>query len=84
MKMYGPFKSGTGLLGATEEGQHVDEYNIQHIPPGSVIKDWTTGSRIIHLHDGLWLYITDCSWCYDRVDRMKNYLTPTCTVEHLP
>lgn len=84
MKTYGPFKSGTGLLGSTESGQRVDEHNIQHLPPGSVVRDFVTNERLIHLHDSIWLHITNCSWVYDDVERMKLYLTPTCTVEHLP
>ena len=57
-----PFQSGTGLMGFTESGQRVTADNAHFLPPGSVVR-LDAGGRLIHLHDGLWLYCTDCSWC---------------------
>lgn len=85
-----PFKSGTGLMGFTESGQRVTADNAHFLPPGSVIR-LDAGGRLIHLHDGLWLYCTDCSWCYDRIEHHLRRLPGTLchipanpTVDHRP
>ena len=52
-----PFKAGTGLMGATEPGQIVTPENVHFLPPGSVVRIHDeSGSRMIHLHDDLWLW----------------------------
>lgn len=58
------FKAGTGLMGATAPGQAVTSENIGELPSGSVVII-NDGSRLIHLHDGLWLWCNDCAWTYD-------------------
>lgn len=69
-----PFKAHTGMLGATEPGQRVTAENIHFLPPGSVVRLNDSDGVVIHLHDGLWYYRSGCAWCYDDVNRMKNYL----------
>ena len=76
-----PFVGGTGIMGATESGQRVTRENAHHLPPGSVVR-LDSGGRLIHLHDGLWLYCTDCSWCYDGLDRHLTRLPGTLC--HIP
>jgi hypothetical protein len=70
-------------MGATEPGQEVTAENVGELPPGSVvrIKD---GSRLIHLHDDLWLWCCDCAWCYDRVERHAWRLKEGATLCHVP
>lgn len=70
-------------MGATQSGQKVTTGNIAELPPGSVIRNGD-GSRIIHLHDSLWLRCCDCSWTYDNVERMKRYLDSDSTLCHHP
>lgn len=77
------FKARTGLLGATESGQRVTAQNINELPAGGVIRNGD-GSRIIHLHDDLWLHCSDISWCYDRVAGMHRYLDKQSTLCHCP
>ena len=76
-----PFKSGTGLMGFTESGQRVTADNAHFLPAGSVVR-LDDGGRLIHLHDGLWLYCTDCSWCYDRIEHHLRRLPGTLC--HIP
>lgn len=84
------FKYGTGLMGATELGQKVTAKNIHLLPEGSVIRTYEEDddagtSRIIHLHDRLWLWISSsgCAWCYDDIERMKTFLNKSSVVCHL-
>lgn len=77
-----PFKAKTGLLGSTEAGQKVTPENIEELPAGSVVRN-SDGSRIIHLHDNVWLYCCDHAWCYDNVNRMKRHLD-NATLCHIP
>ena len=77
------FKAGTGLMCSTECGQHVTVHNINQLPSGSVIRNGD-GSRIIHLHDNVWLVCSDHMHCYDNVERMKNYLDSKSTLCHIP
>ena len=63
------FEAGTGLMGATASGQRVTAENVSELPIGSVVRIGD-GSRLIHLHDDLWLWCCDTAWCYDRVDRL--------------
>lgn len=77
-----PFVAHTGLMGSTEPGQQVTADNIHLLPPGSVVKN-QDGSRIIHLHDDLWLWIDTNAWLYDNVEHMKSRLD-NATVCHLP
>lgn len=76
-----PFRSCTGLMGFTESGQRVTADNAHFLPPGSVVR-LDAGGRLIHLHDGLWLYCTDCSWCYDRIEHHLRRLPGTLC--HIP
>ena len=76
------FNYATGLMGATEAGQLVTADNIAELPPGSVVRNGD-GSRIIHLHDKLWLWVDDNAWCYDNVDRMKQYLDDKSVACHV-
>ena len=76
-----PFVAGTGIRGATDCGQKVTRENAHHLPPGSVVR-LDGGGRLIHLHDGLWLYCTDCSWCYDNLKRHLTRLPGTLC--HIP
>jgi len=77
------FKSKTGMLGSTETGQRVTKENINELPSGSVVRN-NDGSRIIHLHDDIWLYCCDHAWCYDNVERMKTYLDKKSVLCHIP
>ena len=83
MKNPNKFKSKTGLMGATESGQRVTADNIASLPPGSVIRNGD-GSRIIHLHDEVWLRCSECSWVYDGVSRMRTYLDKDSVLCHIP
>lgn len=85
MKTNTPFKTKpwSSLLGGTEPGQRVTAENIHHLPPGAVVRNGD-GSRVIHLHDEVWLYCSDCSWCYDGVERMKRYLDDGSVLCHHP
>jgi hypothetical protein len=65
-----------------ETGQKVTASNIDQLPQGSVVMNGD-GSRIIHLHDGLWLWCCDGAWCYDYVDRMKLKLDSKATACHV-
>lgn len=76
------FKYATGMIGATEPGQRVTKKNIHLLPPGSVVRIGIE-ERIIHLHDGVWLWIDGCAHCYDNVERMKNYLTSEAVACHV-
>jgi hypothetical protein len=76
------FVAGTGLMGATASGQRVTTLEeAEQLPPGSVIRLDDKG-RLIHLHDGLWLYCCDVAWCYDRIRYLTRYLPGTLC--HMP
>lgn len=64
-----PFKYGTGLMGSTEPGQLVTPVNVGDLPVGSVVRI-ADGSRLIHLHDDLWLWCMNDAWCYDRIENL--------------
>lgn len=64
------FRAGTGLMGSTECGQRVTQHNVRQLPPGSVVR-LDDGGRLIHLHDEVWLYCSDCAHCYDRIENLK-------------
>lgn len=74
-------RAGTGLMGATESGQRVTADNAHFLPPGSVVR-LDGGGRLIHLHDGLWLYCTEHAWCYDRIEHHASRLPGTLC--HIP
>ncbi len=63
-------------MGATDPGQVVTKDNVKELPPGSVVRLDSDG-RLIHLHDDLWLYCTDSSWCYDTINHLDHYLPGT-------
>lgn len=77
------FRSRTGMLDVTETGQKVTPANINELPCGSVVRNGD-GSRIIHLHDRVWLYCCDGAHCYDTVDRIQMYLDKTSEICHIP
>jgi hypothetical protein len=77
------FRAGTGLMGATESGQRVTASNLAQLPPGSVVRNGD-GSRVIHLHDEVWLYCSDCAHCYDRVEFVGRFLDARATLCHIP
>lgn len=78
-----PFEAGTGLLGATLPGQRVTPENVGQLPAGSVVRIGD-GSRLIHLHDGLWLWCRDGAWTYDRVERLTWRLDGKSVLCHMP
>ena len=69
-----PFIAGTGMMGGTEPGQRVTDDNAHFLPPGSVVRLDDSDGRLIHLHDGLWLYCNGGCWCYDTLDHMTRRL----------
>ena len=81
--MNNPFKSKTGIFGSTEPNQKVTSKNVHFLPPGSVVmlKDC---SRLIHLHDLLWLWCCDCAHCYDNIDNLMWKLKDGATLCHIP
>ena len=80
-----PFKAGTGLMGATEPGQIVTPENVHFLPPGSVVRIHDeSGSRMIHLHDDLWLWCNDTVHVYDRVENLLWRLQPEAVLCHIP
>jgi hypothetical protein len=81
MVKIGTFEAGTGILGGTKQGQKVTKKNAHELPPGSVIRLDDVG-RLIHLHEGLWLYCTDNSHHYDRLDNLLYHLPGTLC--HIP
>jgi len=76
------FKSKTGLLGGTEPGQKVTIHNIHKLPVGSVVSN-ADGSRIIHLHDDLWLWCCDGAHCYDNIQNLLRHVN-RATLCHIP
>lgn len=64
------FRAGTGLMGSTEPGQRVTQRNVRQLPAGSVVR-LDGGGRLIHLHDEVWLYCSDCAHCYDGIENLK-------------
>lgn len=77
-----PFKVATGLMGSTEP-QKVTPENIHLLPAGSTVMLKEIGDWLIHLHDGIWLRISGCLHCYDRVERFHNLLDGAM-VSHIP
>jgi hypothetical protein len=82
LKLKNPFVGGTGLMGGTESGQKVNAENIHFLPPGSVVR-LGDNTRVIHLHDDLWLVCNDGMHCYDRVENLAWRLDDTAEVCHL-
>ena len=76
------FKHGTGLMGATEPGQKVTPENVHKLPPGSVVQNMD-GSRLIHLHDDLWLWCNDCAHTYDRIENLLHRLGKNSVACHV-
>lgn len=70
-------------MGATEPGQKVTPKNLDELPPGSVVRNGD-GSRIIHLHDDVWLWCADGAWLYHDAERMKTRLDKDSVLCHLP
>lgn len=77
-----PFSCGTGLMGGTESGQRVTANNASNLPAGSVVR-LGNGSRLIRLHDDLWLYCNDHIHCYDRLDNLKWRIDREATACHV-
>jgi len=77
------FKAGTGLMGVTEPGQRVTAENAHKLPAGSVVR-LNDGGRLIHLHDGLWLWLSEsgCSWRYSSLSGQLHELPGTLC--HIP
>jgi hypothetical protein len=76
------YVAGTGLMGGTATGQRVATLaDAEQLPPGTVIRLDSKG-RLIHLHDGLWLYCCDNAWCYDKIRYLARYLPGTLC--HMP
>jgi hypothetical protein len=69
-------------MGATEPGQRVTHRNGSRLPPGSVVRNGD-GSRIIHLHDDLWLWCKDGAWCYDRWENLAWRLNKQAVACHV-
>lgn len=78
-----PFKSHTGLMGATEPCQRVTKKNVHFLPAGSVVR-LKDNSRLIHLHDDLWLWCCDHAHCYDYIDTLKYKLEKGAVLCHIP
>ena len=74
--------AGTGLMGATEPGQRVTPENVTQLPPGSVVRIGD-GSRLIHLHDGIWLWCCNHAWQYDRIEGLLWRLDKTSVACHI-
>lgn len=70
-------------MGATEPGQKVTPENAAQLPPGSVVR-LKDGSRLIHLHDTLWLWCCDCAHAYDRIEYLAWRLKDGATACHIP
>ncbi len=76
------FKAHTGMLGSTEH-QRVDASNIQELKQGSVVRIGD-GSRLIHLHDNLWLWCCDNAHCYDKIENLLYHLDKNSYTCHIP
>jgi hypothetical protein len=70
-------------MGTTEPGQRVTAANVAQLPPGSVVRNGD-GSRLIHLHDGLWLWCYGYAWTYDRIEYLARRLDEKSVVCHVP
>jgi hypothetical protein len=63
-------KTWTKTPNFTHAGQKVTQENVHTLPPGSVVrlpydkKFDIEGGRLIHLHDGFWLWCDGGAWCY--------------------
>jgi len=77
------FKRRTGIAGSTEPNQKVTIKNIKDLPPGSVV-NLGDNTRLIHLHDNLWLWLSDGAWCYDKLENFYHKLNKDATLEHIP
>lgn len=76
------FEAGTGMLGGTEPNQRVTADNIHELPAGSVVRNGD-GSRLIHLHDKIWLWCCDCAWTYDRIENLAHRLDENSVACHI-
>lgn len=76
------FEYGTGILGATAPNQKVTSENAHELPPGSVVRIGD-GSRLIHLHDTLWLWCCDHAWCYDLLENLLMRLDDQSVACHI-
>ena len=81
--MKSSFKSKTEIFGSTEPGQIVTTKNIHELPPGSVVC-LSDGSKLIYLHDDLWLWQAECIYCYSKIDTFLDKLYSKATLEHIP
>lgn len=77
------FTKGSCFPGTTDAGQTVTRHNVSALPPGSVVR-LKDGSRLIHLHDDLWLWCCDGAWCYDYIASFAWRLDDGATLCHLP
>ena len=69
-----PFKTHTGLMGATEPNQPVTIDNAHFLPPGSAVR-LADDAILIHLHDDLWYWRHGCAWCYDKAGSVSFSIT---------
>ena len=76
------FRAGTGMMGGTEPGQRVTAANVAELPSGSVVRIGD-GSRLIHLHDDLWLWCCDHAWTYERVEHLAYRLNDKSVACHV-
>lgn len=76
------FKYGTGMFGATAPGQRVTKQNVRELPCGSVVK-LGDGSRLIRLHDDVWLWCRDGAHCYSGIEHLESRLDKDAVVCHL-
>lgn len=73
----------------TEPGQEVTKKNIYTLPEGSVVnlpydeKFKLDGGRLIHLHDGVWLWCDGGSHCYGGLDCHLHRVTKGSYLCHL-
>ena len=76
------FEAGTGLMGATLQGQRVTADNVGELPAGSVVRLDDSDGVLIHLHDGMWYWRDGCAWCYDTIGNHLRRLPGTLC--HIP
>lgn len=70
-------------MGSTEPGQKVTKNNVHLLPSGSVVRV-KDGSRLIHLHDHVWLWCCDGAHAYDNIDTLKWRLREGAELCHIP
>lgn len=78
----GPFKYATGFMGGTAPGQKVTRHNVHYLPPRSVV-DIGDGSRLIHLHGDVWLWINNGMWIYDSIGNLAARLDDESFAGHV-